>query len=98
MVETEEMFDLERANKLINDAATLATESGCTLVECVHAFKILAKGCAELIGGNAREILLEGDWLNDSVLDSKLRVVKGGDANEVLVVPEEDVLDRGRGD
>ena len=81
MQEVENLLDQEKVNALISAAAGAALNLGCNWLECAQAFRALMISSLVKIGGNAREILLEG-----------------GDAGEMLVVQEEDVLDRGRGD
>lgn len=54
------LYDQEKVNALISAAAGAALDLGCNWLECAQAFRALMNSSIAMIGGNAREILLEG--------------------------------------
>lgn len=82
MVETEKLVDQEKVNALIHACTKDAIDLKCNLLETAHAAKSVLVCACARMGINVQEILRE----------------QKVDASETLAVPEEDVLDRGRGD
>lgn len=60
MQEVESLLDQEKVNALISAAAGAALDLGCNWLECAQAFRALMNSSLAMIGGNAREILMEG--------------------------------------
>lgn len=72
-----ELFGNEKVAALISATIDIADELGCNLLEMAHACRCLSVACLVMAGQEAREIQEE----------------KEGNANEMLVVQQEDVLD-----